>query len=143
MIKLDLEIKDITDYIKNAKDIRDSEVLFSYLSEIDKYKKQINEFLEEFGRLETEVKQQINDKAKALYGTNWQAIAGDKYKITRSFAGAIYEASNIDRVADEYKKVNISLNSGAIDQYIREKEMLPEGIDYNPNRSEVIKINVS
>ena len=91
-------------------------------------------------KLELEIKAEINAKAKALYGPNWKAIKGDGYKITRSSTGSIYEITG--EPAPELVEIKRSLKSKLVDEYVKAKGQLPEGVGYNPIRGQAIRITV-
>jgi len=83
---------------------------------------------------------QSTTRPKALYGPQWQAIKGEGYKITRSYTGSIYEVTG--EPAPELIEIKKSIKSKLVDEYVKAEGKLPEGIGYNPNRGEAIRITV-
>lgn len=127
--------------LKNIKDFENDEQLFQELAGIASCKREIDEFLDEFANLERSVKQAINDRAKALFGDKWAAIRGNGYKITRSMAGSVYDVDP-KSTNKKFLVTSYAPNTDAIKDYVREKNKLPKGVEFNPNRTEVIRINV-
>lgn len=127
-------------HIADAPELESSEAVFEGLSQIAAAKAEANRVLDEVVAAELQVKQAINDKAKALYGPNWEAIKGERFKIVRYRTGSIYELAG--EADPEFLKVTTTVDSDAVDKYVTERETLPEGIEINPNRGETIRITV-
>ena len=142
MIDLHYKLDDqaIKSLISEASELENNDELFGHLAEIARIKQDFKDVTEVLDRLELEIKQEINEKAKALYGPQWQAIKGDGYKITRSYTGSIYEVTG--EPAPELIEVKKSIKSKLVEEYVKAKGTLPEGIGYNPNRGEAIRITV-
>jgi hypothetical protein len=135
-----LDDQAIKSLISEASELENNDELFGHLAEIARIKQDFKDVTEVLDRLELEIKQEINEKAKALYGPQWQAIKGDGYKITRSYTGSIYEVTG--EPAPELIEVKKSIKSKLVEEYVKAKGTLPEGIGYNPNRGEAIRITV-
>jgi hypothetical protein len=135
-----LDDQAIKSLISEASELENNDELFGHLAEIARIKQDFKDVTEVLDRLELEIKQEINEKAKALYGPQWQAIKGDGYKITRSYTGSIYEVTG--EPAPELIEVTKSIKSKLVEEYVKAKGTLPEGIGYNPNRGEAIRITV-
>lgn len=135
-----IDTEKIKSQIAEAKELKDSKELFETLALLTSTGKEIKDALEEFAGLEREIKQAINDRAKSLYGDKWSAIAGEKYKVSRSFTGNVYDIS--DEVDKKFVVVKKSANTKEIDNYIKEKGQLPKGVDLNSQRGEMLRITV-
>lgn len=141
-LNISINLESITKAVEESKTLDDNELLFAQLSSFALDRKQVDAFNEAFEEVERMVKQVINDKAKALYGSHWKAISGTGYKITRSNTGSTYEISEPEKVEDSFLKVKFSVNSREVENYIKANSKLPEGLIYNPNRSESIRIKI-
>ena len=130
----------VKNLISEAAELENNAELFGRLAEIARIKADFRDVEEQLDNLELDIKAEINDKAKALLGPQWQAIKGDGYKITRSHTGSIYEVTG--EPAPELVEVKKSIKTKLVDEYIKAKGTLPEGIGYNPNRGEAIRISV-
>jgi hypothetical protein len=139
-INLSVDLGKIVEAIEASKTLNDNDAIFQGLSEIQAIKSQLGAVQDKIISAEAAVKVAINGKAKALVGKDWQVIRGAGYKITRSMSGAKYEAT--DDADDKFLKIVMSVNSGEVDDFIKNKGKLPEGVLYNPNRSEQIRITV-
>ena len=140
-LNLSIDVESIVKSIAESKTLEDNELIFAKLSQIAFDKAQIAVFLDTFEKIEREVKQAVNDKAKSLYGTEWTAVKGQGYKITRSFTGSVYEI--VGEPDSEFLDIKISPKSKAIEVFVKAKSTLPKGITYNPNRGESIRITVN
>jgi len=119
------------------------EQAFAALADITKAKKELADALETLEGVEREVKYTIDDRAKALYGTDWQAIAGDGYKITRSKTGAVYVINPEVKPAKKFLKITETVNAKAIEAELEAHDgKLPRGIEYNPSRGTMIRITL-
>lgn len=138
-INLD-QLKVIVD--KSTK-LEDDAKFFEALSAMTFAKKAVLDTLEQVESLETEAKGLINAKAKALYGNDWQVIAGEHFKISRSPTGQLYELVSPDEVQPEFLKVKFAPNAKAIDDFREANDnKLPTGVAINEHRGETIKITV-
>jgi hypothetical protein len=135
-----LDDQAVKNLISEAAELENNAELFGRLAEIARIKADFRDVEEQLDNLELDIKAEINDKAKALLGPQWQAIKGDGYKITRSHTGSIYEVTG--EPAPELVEVKKSIKTKLVDEYIKAKGTLPEGIGYNPNRGEAIRISV-
>jgi hypothetical protein len=135
-----LDDQAIKNLINEAAELENNNELFGRLAEIARAKQDFKDVAEVLDKVELEIKAEINDQAKALYGPQWHAIKGDGYKITRSYTGSIYEIAG--EPAPELIEVKQSIKSKLVDEYVKAKGTLPEGIGYNPNRGEAIRITV-
>jgi hypothetical protein len=143
VIELNYQVDDeaIKELVQSAAELEDNDELFSRLAEIARVKQDFRDVEEVLDKLELEIKAEINAKAKALYGAQWQAIKGNGDKITRSHTGSIYEI--IGKPAEELIEIKQSIKSKLVEEYVKAKGKLPEGIGYNPNRGEAIRISVT
>lgn len=132
----------VSTIIQQSKDLQGTDV-FEKLSQFQEVKNSLGDAADTLKSLEAEVKSLINSKAKALFGVEWKAIAGHGFKITRSGTGSVYESPEIDKVDKNFVEVKKSLNSKAVDEFIKENSKLPNGIMYNPRRGEQIRITVN
>ena len=126
--------------VTEALDLNNEPQLFAKLAEIAQVKSMMADAKEALDKVEAEVKGLINAKAKQLYGDNWQAIAGPGYKISRSFTGAKYE--QFGAAPEEFIIIKQSVDSKAVDNYVKAHNELPEGIAVNAARGESIRITV-
>lgn len=145
MIELNIKIDDeqLENTINNAEQLKDNDKVFASITEVVKAKKQIEDALEVVSKLEAKAKQDIDAKAKALYGNDWQAIAGTGYKITRSFTGAVYMINPDQRPDKKYLKVIESIDTAKVKAAIELNDgKLPKGIELNPHRNTSIRITL-
>ena len=139
-IEVEFDVDKIKEDIKNAKTLESDRDFFQNLVVLTKLKKKLEEAFDIYEGIEREIKQEISDKAKALYGDSWTAIKGDNFKITRSFFGSVFEIT--DETPKAYVKIKKSPDTEAIKLFIKEHNGLPKNVVYSPNRSEAIKIKV-
>lgn len=144
-----IEIKDISidedelkSLISEAKDLNDHEEMFNKLSEISVLKKEIADALEIVEGVEREAKYTIDDRARELYGNDWQAISGKGYKISRSRTGSVYTILPDIKPQKKFLVIKESINTKAVDAEIEEKGKLPKGVEYNPSRGTMIRITL-
>lgn len=145
MIELNIKIDDekLEKTIADAEQLSDNDKVFASLTEVVKAKKELEDALEVVARLETKAKQDIDAKAKSLYGNDWQAIAGTGYKITRSFTGAVYIINPDQRPDKKYLKVTESIDTAKVKAAIELNDgKLPKGIELNPHRNTSIRITL-
>ena len=142
MIDLHYKVDDqaIRNLITEADELGNNDELFGHLAEIARIKQDFKDVAEVLDQLELDIKAEISEKAKALYGPDWKAIKGHGYKITRSSTGSIYEITG--EPAPQLVEIKRSLNSKLVDEYIKAKGELPEGVGYNPIRGQAIRITV-
>lgn len=139
-IDIELDIDKMITQIDKFDTLENNEQLFGSYAKINEVKAKLKQINEAFDTVERQVKYKINDKAKALYGPDWSAIAGTGYKITRSFSGSVYELG--EGVQKKFTKVTVAADRDAIDEYVKENSKLPKGVNYNPSRTEVIKVTL-
>lgn len=139
-INANIDLKALREQIEKATKIEDGEKFFESLSEVYKIKAEIGAVLDQITSIETEAKGLINSKAKALYGNEWQAISGEKFKITRSRTGDVY--SIVGNAPPRFVKIKKSVDSKAVDNYVAEKGKLPTGIEINDQRGESIRVTI-
>ena len=140
IINVEIDLDEVNNIVSEALKLEDNAELFTKLAEFAKIKKQIADAVEAIDRVEVDIKGVINAKAKQLYGNDWQAIAGPGYKISRSFTGAKYE--HVGEASEEFIVTKLSINSKAVDTYVKEHSDLPNGIAVNSARGESIRITV-
>lgn len=126
--------------IEATKAIKDGEAYFDQLAEIQRVKKYLAELEDQLKSIEAEAKGLINNKAKALYGDNWQVIKGEHFKIMRSYTGDLYLINGTP--SPKFVKVRKSVDSKVVDAYVAEHAKLPKGIELNDQRGESIRITV-
>ena len=139
-INAQIDLKALREQIEKATKIEDGEKFFESLSEVYAIKAEIGAVLDQITSIETEAKGLINSKAKALYGNEWQAISGEKFKITRSKTGDVYTLTG--KAAPRFVKIKKSVDSKAVENYIAEKGKLPAGIEINDQRGESIRVTL-
>ena len=136
---LEIDIEKLQSLLDSAQDL-EGKHFFEQLTKLSEAKKKASEALEEVERYESQAKSMINSKAKELYGTDWIVIKGSKFKISRSFTGALYEILAPDSVRSEFVKVKLSPNSRTIESFREKNSSLPDGIGMNDKRGESIRI---
>ena len=136
-----IDMAEVEQIVTDALKIEDAPGLFEHLSKIAQVKKMLADASEQLAKAEADAKGLINAKAKQLYGDNWQAIKGRNFKISRSYTGAKYEHT---AAADEaFIVVKTSVDSKAVETFVKENNKLPEGIEVNRARGEMIRITVA
>lgn len=140
VINAEFDIEAIQKIVGEALSLDDNAAVFSKLAEFAHVKTKLKDIEELVDKAEAEIKGIINSKAKALYGPNWQAIAGPGYKISRSFTGAKYE--QVGAAPEEFIIVKQSVDSKAVDNYVKGHSALPEGIAVNQARGESIRMSI-
>lgn len=139
-LNLLIDLKAITAAVEASKTLEDNETIFGLLAGFAYDKKAVEAFLEAFEAVEREIKQVINDKAKSLYGTEWTAIKGHGYKLSRSYTGDVYIMSGTP--PPQFVKIKRSLDTKLVNQYVKAEGKLPRGVDYSDVRGERIGIKV-
>lgn len=129
--------------IRKSKDLQADEEIFHELSWLMSNKKAVDNLVDEWEALERTIKQALNDKAKSLLGPNWKALDGDGFKLRRSMTGSIYQISEPDKVPDNLLEVKLSVKAKEVENYIKANSKLPEGLTYNPNRNEQLRITLT
>lgn len=140
-IEANIDIEWLKGILDSITDLETDEEIFGALAQLQTVKDQLDEAYEALGDIESEVKSLINNKAKALYGPEWEVIKGHGFKISRSKTGDKYNLTG-ETVATEFVKIKQSVNSKAVEEYITENQKLPDGIEINVNRGESIRIKV-
>lgn len=139
-INAKIDLKKLKSQIEKSTKIEDGEKFFESLTEVYRIKAEIGAVLDQIISIETEAKGLINSKAKALYGNEWQAISGEKFKITRSRTGEVYTITG--QAPPRFVKVKKTVDSKAVDNYVAEKGKLPTGIEINDQRGESIRVTL-
>lgn len=137
-IQAEIDLAPILDAIAKSGDLNNDNAVFEGLAQVEHIKKLLATANERLDEVEKAVKSTINGRAKALYGDEWTVIKGDNYKIVRVKTGAVYEAD--DDASEEFLKIKVDVNSRKVEEYIKAHSTLPEGITYNPNRNDSIRI---
>lgn len=140
IISAEIDIDAIKKIADEALSLDDNAAIFAKLAEFAHVKGQLDDALDAIKTAEAEIKGIINAKAKQLYGPNWQAISGAGYKISRSFTGAKYE--QIGAAPEEFIVIKQSVDSKAVDNYVKANSALPEGIAVNQSRGESIRMTI-
>lgn len=139
-IAVEIDLAEVQGIVDAALKLEDNAELFNKLAEFATVKAKIKDAVEAIDKVETDIKGIINSKAKQLYGNDWQAIAGQGYKISRSFTGAKYE--QVGAAPEQFIIIKQSVDSKAVDNYVKANSALPEGIAVNQSRGESIRITV-
>lgn len=142
IIKIEAEVN-LTKVLKAIEEsgrLEDNSEIFAALAQVEAAKKQVAEAQDALKRVESDVKAAINGRAKALLGDSWNAIKGNGYKIIKKAYGSLYEMNG--KPQKKFLIVKTSVDSKAVDVYVKEKGKLPAGIDYNVQRGESIVISV-
>jgi hypothetical protein len=126
--------------IESSLDLKDDQDVFEGLVHTTKVKKELKDLLTAVEEIESEAKGLINSKAKALYGSDWQVIDGDKFSITKSPTGDIYTINGEPN--KKFIKIKKSVNADEVDNFVAEHEKLPVGIELNDKRGESLRINL-
>jgi hypothetical protein len=128
------------DAINKATDLQNDSDVFRSLSVLAEIKDDIKEIETPINELYKQVIQAISKKAQELYGKDWKVIKGNDYSISRSYSGAVYQIT--DDTPDQFIKIERKPNTDEIENYIKENSKLPDGVDYNPDRSESIRVKL-
>ena len=139
-IEAEIDIEAVKQSIEDAKDLNDNEELFNKLVEVYRVKKQAEDILDSLKTIEETVKGAIKSRAEELYGPEWEAVKGKNYKITRSSTGAVFSIAG--KVQKKFIVVKESVDTKAVNAYIKEKGKLPAGLEYNASRGSSIRITV-
>lgn len=139
-INVDVDLAQVQGIVDDALKLDDNALLFKKLAEFAHIKKQVSDAMEAVGKIEADVKGFISAKAKQLYGDNWQAIAGPGYKISRSFTGAKYE--QVGAAAEDFIIIKQSVDSKAVENFVKANNKLPEGIAASAARGQQIRITI-
>ena len=128
--------------IRKSKDLQTDEAVFHELAWIMELKDSVDQMNEVWEGVERKIKQALNDKAKELLGKDWSALDGDEFSLRRSLTGSVYTLTDPDKVPDDLLDVKITVKSKEVDNYIKANSKLPDGLTYNPNRNESIRIKL-
>ena len=139
-IEAEIDIKSLKSSSEDAADLNDNEEVFNKLIEVYRVKKQAEDILDSLKTIEETVKSAIKSRATELYGPEWEAVKGKNYKITRSETGAVFSVAG--KVQKKFIVVKESVDTKAVNQYIKEKGKLPTGLEYNATRGSSIRITV-
>lgn len=142
-INIRIDEERIEKIIRKSKNLQTDEAVFSEIAWIMDNKRVIDEMNEVWEELERKVKQALNDKAKELLGKDWTALDGDGFSLRRSLTGSVYTLTDPDKVPEDLLDVKISVKSKEVDNYIKANSKLPDGLSYNPNRNESIRIKLT
>lgn len=139
-IEAEIDLESLKTIIEDASNLNDNEEVFNKLIEVYRVKKQAEDILDSLKTIEDTVKSTIKSRATELYGPEWEAVKGTNYKITRSSTGAVFNISG--KVQKKFKIVKESVDTKAVNEYIKEKGKLPAGLEYNASRGSSIRITV-
>lgn len=135
-----INVDELKKSVENASKIADAEEFFKQMSAVAGIKKLLKNALEDIEGVETDAKGLINSKAKAEYGADWQVIAGDGFKITRSKTGDLYLVNGNPN--KQFIKVKTSVDSKAVEEFVAKNDKLPAGIEINDQRGESLRITI-
>ena len=141
IINAEFDLEQLKADIEASKDLEDDQSFFEQLALIQKTKTQLGDLNDALKSIEVEAKGLINARAKALYGDDWSAIKGDRFKITRSGSGAVYLING--RPGTKFVKTTQSIITEAVKEHIATTGKLPAGIEPNGERGETIRITVN
>lgn len=139
---IQIDDEKLKESITAAADLNNNDEAFAELAAIRRFKKQIADALDMVDKIESEAKAAIDARAKTLYGINWQAIAGQGYKITRSKTGSVYNINPELKPSKKFLIVKESVNSKLVDAEVELHGKLPKGIEINPDRGTMIKVTI-
>lgn len=143
---LGLDLDKVKLIIGNSKDLKGDEQFFEAMSAMSFAKQAVKDVLDQVESYERDAKQQINDRAKALYGKDWQVIEGEHFKISRSATGSVYELIDSEaaaKVDPNLIKVAMAVDAKVADTYRESHDnKVPNGIAVNEHRGERIMITV-
>lgn len=141
--KIKIDDEALKSNISEAMDLNNNDEMFTRLLEVSKAKKEVADALEKIEAIEKMAKSEIDSRAKNLYGKDWQAIAGEGYKISRSFTGSVYTFDPENKPAKKYLVIKETVNTKLVDAEAELKDgVLPKGIEINPSRGSSIRINL-
>lgn len=139
-INVSIDLAEVQGIADAALSLDDNAALFGKLAEFATVKRQLDDAMDAIKKVETDIKGIINAKAKQLYGPQWQAISGPGYKISRSYTGAKYE--QVGAAPEQFIIIKQSVDSKAVDDYVKANSELPEGIAVNAARGESIRLTI-
>lgn len=139
-INVSIDLAEVQGIADAALSLDDNAALFGKLAEFATVKRQLDDAMDAIKKVETDIKGIINAKAKQLYGPQWQAISGPGYKISRSYTGAKYE--QVGAAPEQFIIIKQSVDSKAVDDYVKGHNELPAGIAQSTARGESIRITV-
>lgn len=135
-----IDMEAVQGIVDEALSLDDNAAMFAKLAEFAHVKAMLKDATEQLDKAEADIKGIINSKAKQLYGPNWQAISGPGYKISRQFTGAKYE--QVGAAPEQFIVIKQSVNSKAVDEFVKANSELPEGIAINQARGESIRMAI-
>lgn len=139
-INLEIDASDLIKVIKTASKLEDID-LYNKFSKIVELKSQLYNTLDDLDSLENKIKTEIDKRAKATIGKDWKFIKGNKFSITKSYTGSIYEING--EPDKEFTVTRITLDAGKVKEYREQHEgKLPKGVIFNPNRNSSIRIKL-
>jgi hypothetical protein len=141
-LTISIDIDRIEKIIRKSKDLREDEAVFSELAWLMEARGNVDQLVEEWEDAERQIKQALNDKAKSLLGKDWSALDGDGFSLRRSLTGSVYQLVDPEAAPKEVLDVKIGVNSKAVTDYVKANSKLPDGLAYNPNRNESIRIKL-
>lgn len=141
-INHEVDLEGLKAIVEGAADLNDNQEMFQSLSRISAAKKELKDILDELEDYEAGAKNLILQKARQLYGSDWQTISGKGYKITRSATGNVFIRNPDLKVAKKYVEIKESLKTKLIQEDLEKTGKLPEGIEVNPQRGESIRITI-
>lgn len=141
-ISYQIDLTKITDDIASSDNLENDRDVFAALSAIEVVKHEFKLAEKKIEEIEKQVKTTIDARARKLYGNHWTVIkdSEDRYKIIKVPTGPVFEAS--DKAPDEFLKAQISVNTEAVESFIKDHSKLPKGISYNGVRGQSIRISV-
>ena len=142
-LTISIDIDRIEKIIRKSKDLREDEAVFSELAWLMEARGNVDQLVEEWEDAERQIKQALNDKAKSLLGKDWSALDGDGFSLRRSLTGSVYQLVDPEAAPKEVLDIKIGVNSKAVTEYIKANSKLPDGLAYNPNRNESIRIKLT
>ena len=142
-LTISIDIDRIEKIIRKSKDLREDEAVFSELAWLMEARGNVDQLVEEWEDAERQIKQALNDKAKSLLGKDWSALDGDGFSLRRSLTGSVYQLVDPEAAPKEVLDIKIGVNSKAVTEYIKANSKLPDGLAYNTNRNESIRIKLT
>lgn len=141
-LRISIDVEEIEQTIAKSKDLANDEQGFLAISELMKAKEQLDNVNAQWDEVERTIKEALNRKAKALLGKEWTALNGQGFQLRRSLTGTVYQLTDPFKVPKELLEEKITVDTKAVSDYIKANSKLPEGLSYNPNRNESIRIKL-
>lgn len=137
-ISLKIDLTKLIEQIEESNNLSDID-FYNNLSSLFETKKELLDILDSIKSLESKIYQQIDSRAKVTIGSDWSAIKGNNFKITKSYSGQSYEITGEPDKA--YLKITESPDSSKITEYRNlHDNKLPQGFGINENRNSSIRI---